>query len=101
MLDLEGIYQSLATFIPLLVTIAFIVLCLWIANWLLLRRASLTTESRLPGQVTMLVLTAIALVIVILALPVSESTRGDLLSLLGLVLTGVIALSSTLSLIHI
>jgi len=95
MLDLEGIYQSLATFIPLLVTIAFIVLCLWIANWLLLRRASLTTESRLPGQVTMLVLTAIALVIVILALPVSESTRGDLLSLLGLVLTGVIALSST------
>lgn len=93
--DLEGVYQSLASFIPLLATLVVIVLGLWFANWLLLRRASLTTESRLPGQVTMLVLTAISLVVVILALPVSESTRGDLLSLLGLVLTGVIALSST------
>lgn len=92
---LEGIYQSLSTFMPLLATLAAMALGLWFANWLLLRRTSLTTESRLPGQVTMLVLTAVALIAVILALPVSESTRGDLLSLLGLVLTGVIALSST------
>ena len=93
--NLEGIYQSLAEFVPLLATIAVIALGLWFANWLLLRRASLTTESRIPGQVTMLVLTAISLVVIILAMPVSESTRGDLLSLLGLVFTGVIALSST------
>ncbi len=92
---LEGVYQSLSAFVPLLATIAVVALGLWFANWLLLRRASLTTESRLPGQVTMLVLTAIALTAIILALPVSESTHGDLLSLLGLVLTGVIALSST------
>ncbi|MEZ5529615.1 MAG: mechanosensitive ion channel [Porticoccaceae bacterium] len=93
--NLEGIYRSLGEFIPLLVTIAVIAVGLWFANWLLLRRASLTTETRLPGQVTMLVLTIISLVAVILALPVSESTHGDLLSLLGLLLTGVIALSST------
>lgn len=95
MFNLEGIPQSLAQFVPMLVTIAIVTTILWAANWLLLRRASLTTESRLPGQVIMLLLTAIALIALILALPVSESTRGDLLGLLGLVLTGVIALSST------
>lgn len=95
MFNLEGIYQSLAQFVPMLVTIAIIVLVLWFANWLLLRRAGLTTESRLPGQVIMLLLTATALIALVLALPVGDSTRGDLLGLLGLVLTGVIALSST------
>jgi hypothetical protein len=95
MFNLEDLSQPLAKFVPMLATIAIVVVILWAANWLLLRRASLTTESRLPGQVIMLLLSAIALIAVVLALPVSESTRGDLLGLLGLVLTGVIALSST------
>ena len=95
MLQLDGIYQTLAKFVPLLATIAIIVLILWFADWLLVRRASLTAKSRLPGQVVMMLLSAIALISIVLALPVSESTRSDLLGLLGLVLTGVIALSST------
>lgn len=95
MIDFQEIYQSLAGFIPLLVALVIIILGLWLANWLLLRRAGLSTESKLPGQVTMLALTALALVIVILVLPVSESTRGDLLSLLGLLLSVVVAISST------
>ena len=95
MFNLEEISQLLAKFVPMLSTIAIIVVVLWSAHWMLLRRASLTTESRLPGQLTMLLLSAIALIALILAMPVSESTRGDLLGLLGLVLTGVIALSST------
>lgn len=95
MIDFQEIYQSLAGFIPLLVALVIIILGLWLANWLLLRRAGLSTESKLPGQVTMLALTALALVIIILVLPVSESTRGDLLSLLGLLLSVVVAISST------
>lgn len=66
---------------------AIIVLVLWFADWLLVRRASLTAKSRLPGQVVMMLLSAIALISIVLALPVSESTRSDLLGLLGLVLT--------------
>lgn len=95
MFNLDGIYPLLAQFVPMLVTITIIVLVLWFANWLLIYRASLTTESRLPGQVIMLILSAIALIALVLSLPVSESTQGELLGLLGLVLTGVIALSST------
>jgi hypothetical protein len=52
-------------------------------------------EERLPGQLAMLVLTAISGVAVVLALPVEESTRGALLSLIGVVLSAALALSST------
>jgi small conductance mechanosensitive channel len=92
---LKEIYQSLAEFVPLLATVAVIAIVLWVANWIVWHRVNSKNESRLPGQVMMLVLTAVALIAIVLALPVSESTRHDLLSLLGLVLTGVIALSST------
>lgn len=89
---IEGVYQSMAGFIPLLIVVAVISVLLWSVNRLLLRRAGLTTEGRVPRQVTMLVLGIIGLIGIVLALPVAEATRGDLL---GLVLTGVIALSST------
>ena len=92
---LERLMQSMVDLVPLLVVVAVVCLVLWAANRILMRRNSLTTESRLPRQLSMLVLSAIGLVCIILSLPVSEATRGDLLSLLGLVLTGVIALSST------
>jgi small-conductance mechanosensitive channel len=95
MFNLDVIHPSLAQFVPMLVTITIIILVLWFANWLFIYRTTLTTESRLPGQVILLLLSAIALIALILSLPVSESTQGELLGLLGLVLTGVIALSST------
>jgi small conductance mechanosensitive channel len=43
----------------------------------------------------MLVLSALAIVATVLVLPVADGTRNRLLSLLGLVLTAMIALSST------
>jgi small conductance mechanosensitive channel len=46
-------------------------------------------------QLAMLLLTGICVVGLILTLPVSESAHGQLLSLFGLVITAVIALSST------
>lgn len=92
---LTEISQSLADFVPLLFTIAIIAVILWLANWIAWHRAKKKAEPRLRGQVVMLVLSAVSLVAIILTLPVSESTRHDLLSLLGLLLTGVIALSST------
>jgi small conductance mechanosensitive channel len=46
-------------------------------------------------HVFMLLVTALGLVAVVLALPMSDTLRGQLLGLLGLALTGVVALSST------
>ena len=47
------------------------------------------------SQLVMLAITGVFAVGAILALPIAESTRGQLLSLLGLAMTGMIAFSST------
>lgn len=75
--------------------IALVLLGLWFAHWLLLRRSGVNASSQMARQLTFLVVVAVALVLVILILPVPHEMRSQLLSLLGLVLTGVIAFSST------
>jgi small conductance mechanosensitive channel len=80
---------------PTFATVAAGVACLIVANRLLLRRSNAGGRAKLPRQLVMLALTGAFGVAVVLALPVTESTRNQLLTLLGLVLTGIIAFSST------
>ena len=65
-------------------------------GWLLLRRRpQLTGEGQVAGQVILLVLTALGVIAIVLVMPVAGELKGQLLTLLGLALTLVIALSST------
>ncbi len=81
---------------PALVAVVVVALLLWGMNWLLLdRRPELGAELRLPRQLIMLLLTLAGVLLVLLLIPMSDTTRGQVLSLIGLVLTGVVALSST------
>ena len=82
-------------YLPSLIILATIVGVLWLAHVVLIRRAGLSTETRLPRQLILLCLTVFAVVILILALPIDVSTRNQLLTLLGLVLTAMLTLSST------
>lgn len=69
-------------------------LILGLAHYLLLaRHKELGSEARLPRQLLLLVLTLCSLVLLITMLPVSESTRNQVLGLFGVLLSGVIALS--------
>ncbi|MEM9064500.1 MAG: mechanosensitive ion channel family protein [Planctomycetota bacterium] len=87
--------------VPLVLVVIVVVGVLRIADLLLLRRGELSLEKRLPRQITMLILTVAGLIAVVLSLPggqsgpVSDSTRGDLLSLIGLSVTALLTLSST------
>ena len=81
-------------YLPLLAMLAACAFVMWVTHWLLIRRKEGGVSS-LARQLILLVLTVIALILLILTLPVGEPTKGDLLSLLGLVFTGVFALSST------
>lgn len=63
--------------------------------WLLKRHPDLGSEKKLPRQLAMLALTGIAIAIVLLALPLEDSTRNQLLALLGLIATAIMGLSST------
>ena len=80
---------------PILILIASLAFILWLANRLLLTGKHLGAEKKLPRQMLMFGLSVVALVILIIYSPMSEASRGQLLSLVGIVLTGVLAISST------
>lgn len=86
----------MADYLPFLSTVALVVAALGLAHWWLIRRtAARGAESQLPRQLLMLLLTLFGLILALLTYPLTESTRNQILSLLGIVLTAVIALSST------
>lgn len=93
---LDELYSKLPDLIQALITVAAVVVWLRITSWLLLhRKRELNEESRFPRRIFMLVLAGVGVVLVILTLPVGDATQSDLFRLLGLLLTTVIALSST------
>ena len=85
---------SFKLYLPPLAVFAACALVLWLTHWLLIRRKGGGLSS-MRGQLVLLSLTLIAVILVVLVLPVGEATKSDLLSLLGLVFTGIFALSST------
>jgi len=88
--------DSITQFFPLATSIAVWGLILWGANWLLLKRQpNLGNERKFPRQLIMLTLTIVAIITAILALPINESSRNQLLGLIGLIISGVVAFSST------
>lgn len=89
---IDGLLRGMPATLSAVVAVAV----LMAANYILTRReAGGAGEHRLVRQLIMLALTGLAIVSVVLTLPIAESTRNQLLALLGLVLTALIALSST------
>ena len=83
-------------YMPVIAVAIFSVILLWFMNWFLLaRNKTLGSQARLPRQLIMFVLTVISLLLLIILFPMTDSTRGQIITLLGLVITGVIALAST------
>ncbi len=76
-------------------TVAAVVFTLWTAHVLLIKRHSeLGNERLFPRQLIMLGLTLVGVLVTILALPVSDSSRNQLIGLVGILLSGVLAFSS-------
>ena len=85
------VIEQLLLLLPLGLTIAIILVALWGVRKLYPDRAS----TRLGRQMGLVLVVILGLVAIILALPITSDTTGQLLSLFGIVLTAVIALSST------
>jgi small-conductance mechanosensitive channel len=93
---LHQVYSAVPNLLPALFAIALVLGFLWVANWVLLRRnREMGEERRFPRRITMLVLTVVGIVVILLALPVGEGRRDQLVTLLGVILTAVIAIAST------
>ncbi|MHC4116624.1 MAG: mechanosensitive ion channel family protein [Planctomycetota bacterium] len=93
---LDTLFSTFRACLPALITAAIVVTGLLAANWLLFhRRRDLKEENLFYGRIVMLLLTGLGIVLVLIALPLKETTESGLFTLLGLLLTAVIALSST------
>ncbi len=88
--------DTVQLYLPVIITSIALILILWFLNWVLLRRhKSIGTQARIPRQVVLLLLTLFSILIIIVLFPMSDSTRGQIITLVGVVTTGVIALAST------
>ena len=75
----EKIINVFDTFLPLLLTLIIVVFILWLAHIVLIKRQNdLGNEKLFSRQLSMLGLTIADLLTVILALPVSESSRNQI-----------------------
>jgi small-conductance mechanosensitive channel len=93
---LDFVLSVIRAFIPLILVTAVVFVTLKIVQWLWLgKRIHRFSDQKIIPQVIMLILGNVGVICIVLALPISENLRGNILSLLGLVLTGVMALSST------
>jgi small conductance mechanosensitive channel len=82
-------------FLPFLITLAAAIVLLAVLNFYFRRRWKDRSDLQFRFQLVMLVLTLAAILTVVIALPVSEVLRGQLIGLIGILLSAAIALSST------
>ncbi len=87
--------DDFAQFVPLLGTIAAVIGVLAFINWFLRRRWHGNPDAQFRFQLIMLALSFAGLLAIIVALPINDALRGQLLSLIGILLSAAIALSST------
>ncbi len=92
-MNTETFISMLWSVLPPLGSFIAVVVILSITNWAM--RRNQPGEISVSRQFLMLCATAAGVLFVIFSLPLSETSRGQILSLLGIVVTAVIALSST------
>src|SRR5210317_117811 len=93
---IENWSGTLIEFIPALLVIAVITAIARLAHWFVRYKQGKNHESdSFPRQFITLFAVVIAIISVVLVMPVDVSVRNQLFTLLGLVLTVVIAFSST------
>lgn len=84
---------SYAPFIGMAVTVGAI---LWGAHWVLIKRhPDLGGERRFPRLLILLGLTLLGLLVCVLVLPISVGSRNQLIGLFGILISGLLAFSST------
>jgi len=92
---IDDILTGVIPFVPVLAALAVTIAGLAFINNFLRRRWRDNPEAQFRFQLIMLVLSLAGGLVFIIALPINDLLRGQLLSLLGILLSAAIALSST------
>jgi small-conductance mechanosensitive channel len=81
----------LAPFIALFIIVLVLYFSHW---WLLARHPHLDSSDKLPRHLVMIALVLVGVIAFVLALPVSDSSRNQIIALLGILISGTLAFSS-------
>jgi small conductance mechanosensitive channel len=92
---IQSLYLGVKSFLPVGFAIAATVGILFLARYILEKHYAGISGYQFRLQLMMIFLTFAGILAVILVLPINDTTRGQLLSLIGLLLSAAIALSST------
>jgi len=92
---LEALQTQAWALVPTFVAVVLVLLVLTAAGRILERRRIRTGEPRVLSQAGMVVLGFAGILVIILVLPVSDTTRGQLYTLVSVLVSASIALSST------
>jgi small-conductance mechanosensitive channel len=92
---LNSLLNASEGLIPFGITSIVVLVVLVSAHYFLNWKFGRTLGFRFRIQLFMLIISFLGLVAILLALPLSEGTKGQLLGLIGILLSGVIALSAT------
>lgn len=96
MLGFAEITAALAGFLPVLLVIVVVTAIARLIHWLIRYKQGKSHDSDpFPRQFVTLIAVIIAIISVVLVMPVDVSVRNQLFTLLGLVVTAIIAFSST------
>ncbi|SCY57175.1 mechanosensitive ion channel domain-containing protein [Desulfoluna spongiiphila] len=88
--------NTIAQFMPFVGTVVLVGATLWAIFWLLIgRHSALGDELKFPRQLILLGLAIIGVLVTLLVLPVSENARNQLIGFMGILISGVLAFSST------
>lgn len=91
----SSIISSMRPALPITAVLVVVVLALFIVNKLFDKRDAIKPQKSLWRHLAVLVISIIGLLILILVSPITDSQKGQILSLLGILLSAAIALSST------
>lgn len=92
---LTQVIETINALLPTIITIAVVIAIIAGVRFVLDSRFPGTSDGRFRIQMTLLLLSFAGMLAIIMSLPISENTRGLLLSLIGILLSAAIALSAT------
>ncbi len=92
---LNSALDSLRSIIPMSIAIALSVLVIFAVKGFLEKKYAAVPDRRFGFQLILLLLSIVGVLIVIIVSPLSDSEKGQLLGLIGILLSAAIALSST------
>lgn len=91
----DGVFTLFSTSLPSLSIAVASILVLLGCHWIFIgRRSNLGSERKFPIQIFMLLLTLVCTLAFVIALPIHESSRNQIIGLIGILLSGMIAFSS-------